>query len=57
MFFKYFSEQCLNYLNKVYDITTVSISQRVLSYIGPTFWNTTLDTLNHAIKLIFEKFF
>ena len=62
--FKYFNEQCPNYLNEVFDVTLgnnfqlkgisekskfpfrkTNAGQLALSYIGPTFWNKTPDTL------------
>ena len=75
MFFKYFSEQCPNYLSEVFDVATESnyqlrgsfqklkylflqtnTSQRVLSYIGPTFWNTTPNTIKRANDLTTFKY-
>ena len=58
--FKYFNEQCPNYLNEVFGVAIESNfqlrnnlkfpfrktnnGQYALSYIGPTFWNKTPDT-------------
>ena len=68
--FKYFGEQCPNYINKVFDVVAESnyqlrgsfqklkcpfretnTGQIALSYISPTFWNTTKDTLKRANNL------
>ena len=73
--FKYFNEQCPNYLNEVFDVSVennfqklkcsfgkTNTSQRALSYIGPTFWNKTPDTLKrtknlNTFKHNLEKYF
>ena len=68
--FKYFNEQCPNYLNEFFDVATQSnfqlrnsfqklewpfrktnSGQYALSYIGPTFWNKTPDTLKPSNNL------
>ena len=56
--FKYFNEQCCNFLNEVFNVATESSvqfpfqktnnGQYVLSYIGPTFWNQTIHTLKRS---------
>ena len=65
--FKYFNKECPNYLNKVAiennfqlrgsfqklkcPFRNTNTGQLVLSYIGPTFWNQTLDTLKRTKNL------
>ena len=68
--FKYFNEQCPNYLNEVFDVAVennyqlrgsfqklkcpfrkTNTGQLALSYIGPTFWNKTPDTLKRTKNL------
>ena len=68
--FKYFNEQCLNYLSEVFNVATESNiqlrgsfqklkcpfrktnnGQFPLSYIGPTFWNKTRETLKRTNNL------
>ena len=68
--FKYFNEQCRNYLNEVFDMAIennfqlrcsfqklkfplrkTDSGQHTLSYIGPTFWNNTPDTLKRNNNL------
>ena len=79
--FNYFNEQCPNYLNEVFDVTSendfqlrgsfqklkcpfrnTNTGQLALSYIGPTFWNETQDTLKrtknlNAFKYDLKKYF
>ena len=68
--FKYFNEQCPNYLSEVFNVATESNIQLrgsfqklkcpfrktnngrlALPYIGPTFWNKTLETLKRTNNL------
>ena len=63
--FKYFNEQCPNYLSEVFNVAIESNSfeelkcpfrktnkgQFALSYIGSTFWNKTPGTLKRTNNL------
>ena len=79
--FKYFNEQCPNYLIEVFVVAVennfqlrgsfqklkcpfrnTNTDQLALPYIGPTFWNKTLDTLKctknlNTFKRNLKKYF
>ena len=57
--FKYFNDQCPNYLSGVFNVAAESNiqlrgsfqtvnGQFALSYVGPTFWNKTPETLKRT---------
>ena len=53
--FKYVNDQCPNYLNEVFQTAPENNAepthQMMLSYIGPTIWSKTPDTLKRTKNL------